>query len=207
MTRDDWNRLYRGDSPDSGTGTEEIFLGVAREQQPGRALDLGCGPGALTLALAELGWTVTGIDFAEAAIGLARRSAADRGLQVRFVVADFADWSPVEPFDLVVSAYALPPRGAQRDAALAVARRALAPGGTLVIAEWHVSMAEQWSFVQPEELASRGEVAESLAGLSIERSDLLETEFEGSARPEHLRPGEACPVRPSCALRKTVAPS
>ncbi len=180
MTRDDWNRLYRGDAADSGTGTEEMFLAAAREREPGRALDLGCGPGVLALALAERGWTVTGVDFAEAAIGLARRAAADRALQVSFVVADFAEWSPAEPFDLVVSAYALPPRGAQRDAALAVARRALAPGGTLVVAEWHASMAEHWSFLRPEELASRREVTASLAGLAIERSDLLETEFEGA---------------------------
>ena len=188
MNRDDWNRIYLGDDHDRGTGTEGLFLAAARDLAPGRALDLGCGPGALALALAAAGWSVTGVDFAEAAIRRARTAASDRDLEVSFVVADFAEWNPDEPFDLVVSAYAMPPRGAARDAALALAKRCLAPGGTLIAAEWHESMAQQWSFVQSDELVTRDEMVAGLAGLAIERSDLLETEVGGGpARSVFLR--------------------
>ena len=111
MDRQAWNQLYAGPDPDSGTGTETHFLAAAAELKPGSAVDLGCGPGALVLGLAELGWRVTGVDFAEAAIDLARAAARDRGLEATFVAADIAQWQPAQPFDLVISAYALPPKG------------------------------------------------------------------------------------------------
>ncbi len=179
MDRDDWNSLYAGDAPDSGTGTEELFLAMARELEPGRALDLGCGQGVLALALAETGWTVTGIDFADAAIGLAQAGAADRGLDVTFIAADVAEWSSTGLFDFVVSAYAMPHRGPGRDAALATAKRSLTPGGTLVIAEWDRSMAETWSFVEPGDLVSLEEIVAGLRGLTIDRGEVREVEIHG----------------------------
>jgi len=65
---------------------------------PGRLLDVGCGTGAHTAAIAERGWTVTGVDVSEDQLQLAR----DRGVDI--VVADaaalpFGD----ESFDAVVS--------------------------------------------------------------------------------------------------------
>ena len=179
MDRDAWNQLYVGEEPDSGTGTEELFLAVAREFEPGRALDLGCGPGTLSLALAETGWQVTGVDFADAAINLARTAAAGRRLDVTFLVADIAHWSPPEPFDFVVSAYAMPPRGAQRDAALATAIHALAPGGRVVVAEWDRSMADAWSFMKPDDLVSLDEIVSGLEGLTINRADVISVDAHG----------------------------
>jgi SAM-dependent methyltransferase len=65
---------------------------------PSRLLDVGCGTGAHTAAIAERGWTVTGVDVSEDQLQLAR----ERGIDV--VVADaaalpFGD----ESFDAVVS--------------------------------------------------------------------------------------------------------
>ena len=179
MDREAWNNLYVGDAPDSGTGTEEMFLGVAQELKPGKALDLGCGSGVLSLALAERGWTVTGVDFADTAISLAQAAAADRGLEVAFVVADVVEWKPAEPFDLVVSAFATPPRGTQRDAAFATARRSVAPGGTLIVAEWHRSMAETWSFMTRDDLVSLQEVVAGLKGLTIDRGEVQDVAVYG----------------------------
>ncbi len=180
MDREAWNRLYARPDPDQGTGTEALFLTATAELNPGSAVDLGCGPGALTLRLAELGWRVTGVDFAEAAIDLARAAARDRGLTATFVVADVAQWQPSQQFDLVVSAYALPPKGPHRDAVLATATKALEAGGTLIVAEWEQAMAAEWRFMEADALASVAEIVAALAGVTIDRADVLEVKMHGS---------------------------
>jgi 2-polyprenyl-3-methyl-5-hydroxy-6-metoxy-1,4-benzoquinol methylase len=72
-----------------------------------RAIDLGCGTGANSLFLAEQGFTVTGVDFARAAVQRATADAEAAGLaeRARFLVADVtADRidGAEGPFDLVV---------------------------------------------------------------------------------------------------------
>lgn len=54
----------------------------------GPALDLGCGSGRACVWLAERGYRVTGIDHEPAALALAERLAASRGLGCRFVASD-----------------------------------------------------------------------------------------------------------------------
>jgi len=61
----------------------------------GPVLDAGCGTGENALFLAARGHQVTGIDFVEEAIRIARRKAAERGLTVEFQVKDamtLEDW-------------------------------------------------------------------------------------------------------------------
>ena len=73
-----------------------------------RAIDLGCGSGAVSTELAEAGFEVTGVDFSEVALRKAREAAARRGLgpdRLRFVRGDLtADSIPgvSGPFDLLV---------------------------------------------------------------------------------------------------------
>jgi SAM-dependent methyltransferase len=57
----------------------------------GRVLDAGCGTGEHALLAASEGADVTGIDVAPTAIARARAKAAERGLTVRFEVADALD--------------------------------------------------------------------------------------------------------------------
>ena len=56
---------------------------LARDWPGGRALDLGCGTGAVTLRLAERGLRVIGIDHSPEMLALARAKAAERGLDSR----------------------------------------------------------------------------------------------------------------------------
>ena len=72
-----------------------------------RALDLGCGRGELSIALARLGFDVTGIDYSPDAIALAesaRSAADDPALRVEFICDDLIR-APLEgSYDAVVAA-------------------------------------------------------------------------------------------------------
>ena len=54
----------------------------------GKVLDVGCGTGEHALLAASLGYNAAGVDIAPKAIELARAKAADRNLEVRFLVSD-----------------------------------------------------------------------------------------------------------------------
>jgi SAM-dependent methyltransferase len=68
--------------------TWKPLLDGAGALSPGRALDVGCGSGRDAVHLAERGWQVTGVDFAEAALNAARQRARDKGVEVQLVRAD-----------------------------------------------------------------------------------------------------------------------
>ena len=105
--------------------------------EPGdRILDLGCGPGSISLDLAGIvgptGWVV-GVDFALAAVAAARRAAAARGDgRTRFLVGDVFD-PPLERgrFD-VVHAHQLLQHVADPVAVLQTMGQLCAPGGIVV---------------------------------------------------------------------------
>lgn len=70
-----------------------------------RVIDVGCGPGHYSTALAAAGASdVVGLDFAAGMIDLARRHAKQRGVQdrCRFLLADLVDYAGGEPFDYAV---------------------------------------------------------------------------------------------------------
>jgi len=53
-----------------------------------RAVDWGCGAGHYAIALAGLGFRMTGIDFSETAIKIAQENALEKGVACRFITAD-----------------------------------------------------------------------------------------------------------------------
>jgi SAM-dependent methyltransferase len=78
---------YRRPPWDTGIVPPEVKEFIA-DHPPGQALDLGCGTGTSSLALAKAGWQVTGIDFAPRAIAIARQRARRENLPVDFRVGD-----------------------------------------------------------------------------------------------------------------------
>ena len=76
---------------DIGARDELISLVESGRIKPCRAIDLGCGTGANAIYLAQKGFDVTGVDYAEAAIDKARTLAKEAGVQVTFIADDLTN--------------------------------------------------------------------------------------------------------------------
>lgn len=69
-----------------------------------QALDLACGTGSTTLALARTGYTVTGLDLSGEMLQAARKKAETAGLPgISYLQADMRNFSLAEPVALAVS--------------------------------------------------------------------------------------------------------
>jgi len=179
----DWDATYAGDIPD--TPVDQDVVRVAREMPPGRALDLGCGSGQNSIWLGAQGWRVHCVDIAKGAIERAEAAAGKAGVDATFEKADVTFWRTSERFDLVISTYALPSRGPGRVHALTVARDAVAPGGTLLIAEFDESLAES-GWMPAEHLITLDEVTAALPGFEFEQAEVRVTEHSHGTEAHDL---------------------
>ena len=105
---------------------------VARvpSRSPGPVVDMGCGEGTMTAALADRwpGARVTGVDSSAEMLGAARPVPG----RVEFVRADVREWQPAAPVDVVVSNAVLHWVPRHEDLLVAWAGW-LAPGGVLAV--------------------------------------------------------------------------
>ena len=101
---------------------------------PGSALDIAMGQGRNALLLAAEGWTVTGFDLSDVAVGRARERAKQRGLRLNAAVGnvDTFDYGQ-NRWDLVTGIYI---HGLLTNNAAKVVR-SLKPGGVLVVEGFH----------------------------------------------------------------------
>ena len=102
----------------------------------GRAIDLGCGAGNLSVRLAGAGFTVTGIDVSPTAINWAKERARDQGITVAFHTGsaielhDFAN----NTFDLALDSHFIHcVIGEDRPRYLASVHRILKSGGVFLV--------------------------------------------------------------------------
>lgn len=128
-----WEERYGARPVWSGRVNESLRL-VARDLAAGTALDLACGEGGDAVWLAQHGWTVTAVDFAENALARLRAAAESLGVAERVAARreDLSRWRSDAVFDLV-SCHFLHESEEVRRNAFAAAAEATAPGGTLVI--------------------------------------------------------------------------
>lgn len=135
-------RRYRsgeGREATHGILSETLLRQIREEPLRDRiVLDVGCGNGRLTFALAEEAGRIVGIDRSEQAIERAIRRARADGLDhVTFVCGDAEriDYATLGPIDLVVAHLCMSDEILRRAAAV------LPPGGCLAFSTLHT---DQW---------------------------------------------------------------
>lgn len=171
MQREKWDRKYADSEELWSRGPSAIFLDEVAGLSPGRALDLACGDGLHAVWLARNGWTVTGVDFSEVAIGKARERAKRDGAATDFVCEDVVDYVPEpEASDLVLVLYLHLPAH-ERKTVLERAAAAVAPGGTLLFIGHDLTNATEalGGLSDPELTYTPEEIAAELRGLEIEK--------------------------------------
>jgi SAM-dependent methyltransferase len=183
MDREDWNRRY-GTKDFVWTVEPNRFLAAeASSLSPGLALDLAAGEGRNAVWLAERGWRVRAVDFADVAIEKGKALATKRQVadRIDFEVADLRSHHPeTGRYDLVVLAYLQLP---QSDLAPILARAAcaVAPGGTfLLIAHDRANLTGGYGGPQdPVVLYTAQDVVAALGdGFVVERAECVDRPVE-----------------------------
>jgi SAM-dependent methyltransferase len=145
-----------------------------------RVLEIGCGTGQATVALAERGYEIVAVELGAGLAAVARRNLA-RFPKVEVVTAPFESWPlPPEPFDLVISATAFH----WIDPAVRVVKsaQALRPGGTLAtIATYHVAGGSLQFFADAQDCYERWDPA-TPPGLRLEPAESIHQEGEEIVR-------------------------
>jgi SAM-dependent methyltransferase len=130
-----WEERYR--VPDYVFGTEpNYFLASCKPLLPasGRALAVADGEGRNGIWLAEQGLDVVAVEFSPSALRKARALAKARGVTVTFVEADVHSWPyPEAAFEVVVEIFTQFSSPSERAVKWAGMRKALKPGGLLII--------------------------------------------------------------------------
>jgi SAM-dependent methyltransferase len=86
-----------------GTEQEVEYLVGTLGLEPGqRVLDVGCGPGRHSLALARRGFEVVGVDLSPDFVALAREAAAEEELSIRFEQVDVRTLAYDGEFDAAI---------------------------------------------------------------------------------------------------------
>jgi ubiquinone/menaquinone biosynthesis C-methylase UbiE len=133
-----------------------VLTSALGTDQPRQALDVGTGPGFFACLYSQLGHTATGLDFSERMLGVARRRAAELGLDTQFVFGDAEEPPfPDATFDAVSSRHLLfnlpRPGVAVREWV-----RLLKPGGRLIlIGNEHEELEDRSAWIHPRRWVRR----------------------------------------------------
>ncbi len=164
------------------TDPDPVLVDLAGHLPPGRACDVGSGPGRNGLWLARRGWSVTAVDASAVALRQAAERFAAAGLALQAVEADVLAWRPAPAaYDLVVVAnlHVLPHELA---ALLTTLAGALVPGGHLLVVGHDLANLGRHGPHEPERLLT---VDRLRAALPTElRTERVETALRPPLGPE-----------------------
>ena len=149
---------YLGKVSDSPFAQADLRFVAKHLPQPGKVIDLGCGPGRNLLPLAQRGFDCTGIDLSTHMLGQAQLHLEREGYQATLINANFVEPLPVESrhYDAALCLFGtlgmLQPHRA-RVLLLGEVARLLKPTGTLLL---HVH--NRWAIQGWKTLFSRHDV-------------------------------------------------
>ena len=85
--------------------SEDISFWISQAEKYGKSiLELACGTGRITIALAKAGFEVTGIDYADGMLQEAREKSAKAGVEIEWVKGDMRDFNLGKKFSLIILA-------------------------------------------------------------------------------------------------------
>jgi len=125
--------FHAGLDPDISAALDQLMLSA------GNVLDLGCGPGTQSAALAQRGFDVTASDISNSAIAAAKQCAEKAGLNIAFRIDDVLNSRLQGPFDVIVDrgVFHCFPEKADQQAYVATAKRLLGHDGILLLKCFH----------------------------------------------------------------------
>lgn len=128
-----WRRTRFNTQPNT------LLVETVRHYPAGAALDVNMGEGRNALYLAQQGWQVTGVDFADQALAFAQQRARHLGVSLTTVEQDLHiyEWG-TNYWDLLVLCYADDSAHVDR------VHAALKPGGLLVLENFHADINLAW---------------------------------------------------------------
>jgi len=179
-----WNTRWAGERAQVPDGPSEFLLAEVAGLRPGTALDLACGAGRNAVWLAGQGWRVTGVDFSDVALRMARERAAGAGVTVEWIEADVVTWTPPRAGHDLVCVFYLQLPAPERRVALAHAAAAVRPGGTLlVVGHDRLNLTEgSGGPTQADVLFTPDDVVADIGDLEVVRAGRVRRSVEG-ARP------------------------
>ena len=173
----DWDERYRsGES--ANDEPHPLVVEFASKLEPGRALDVACGPGRHAIWLATRGWRVTAVDFSRVAIELLRHRANEKGLEIDSRIANLERHEfLIEPdaYDLIVVCKYL-----QRDLFSAI-KAGVRAGGVVIAVIAMVDDDPQIKPLNPVFLLKPGELSAEFEGWELIR------DFEGKRAGDERR--------------------
>ncbi len=117
------------------TGVAPFWISQAKKYGES-ILELACGTGRITIALAQAGFSVTGIDNAEGMLKEARRKSKEAGIKIEWFKADMRNFRLDKKFSLII----LPANTlchlldlGDFEACLSAVRKHLVPNGRFII--------------------------------------------------------------------------
>ena len=196
--KEKWNTRYRKKDPQTSFEPSSYLKEIIAGREPGRALDLAAGDGRNSVYLAEHGWQVTAVDFAEEGIVRGRNRAVKNRVSVDWKMADLTSYLPQKGhYDLVCIFYLHLPHGELKPI-LTRASSALKLGGILLIVGHDAkNITEGVGGPQdPDLLYSPADISTALALAG------LEVEYTASDRvpPDHESYSEGA-VQIDCVVR------
>lgn len=139
-----WESRFSAPGYHFGTEPNAFLKSHAHLLRPGqKALAVADGEGRNGVWLAEEGLDVLSVDFSPSGLRKAQALAAERGVSIRTEQADLTQWAwPTEVFDVVVAIFIqfCPP--AQQAQMFEGIKRALKPGGLLLMEGYGSKQAE-----------------------------------------------------------------